>query len=78
MAWGKKKFAGTMTWEQDVCAISEVSQTLADRAKRKWLTKHIVPLHDGTVLIVSMQSAQYAPKVKKAKKVAPADEAVKE
>ena len=73
MPWPKRKAQqnGTMAWEQDVCPVSEVSKLLASRAANRWLTKHIVPLQDGTVLIVSMQSAAYAQKPAKKPKVAP-------
>lgn len=69
MPWPKKKAdSGGMSWEQDICQLEDVARVMAQRAKDRWLTKQVVYCGENRMLIVSMQSAQYAPKVTKAKK----------
>ena len=70
MGWGhyKKKTAATMDWQQETCKTADVAARIAGIAKARWVVKHIfwagVP---GELVIVKMQSSDFAPKVKKAK-----------
>lgn len=78
MAWQhySKKPKAPLTWSFEAIAVrvADLAALLQQKREGRWKV-HYEPMCDGSILVVSEQSSQYAPKppkVKRAKKAKPA------
>lgn len=69
MPWPKKRKAsnGSTSWNMEYCEFDALTARLQALAADRWLVKYVFwdGVTPGLITIVSMQSAEYAPKEKK-------------